>query len=170
MKKHSGMRPQDVVILLKIIAKGDAKWYMKDLANELQISNSEVSESLNRSVFAELLAPNKTMVMRSALYEFLVFGIRYVYPEQLGPLSRGTPTAWSAEPLCSQIVANEHVVWPTADGTMRGQSIAPLHPSVPQACARDPRLHELLSLVDALRIGRAREQKMAIDELKQRML
>ena len=81
MKKHSGMPPHDVVILLKIIAKGDAQWYMKDIANELQISNSEVSESLNRSVIAELLALNKKMVMRSALFEFLVFGIRYVYPE-----------------------------------------------------------------------------------------
>ncbi len=30
MKKHNGMRPHDIVILLKIAAKGDAPWLMKD--------------------------------------------------------------------------------------------------------------------------------------------
>jgi hypothetical protein len=52
MKKHSGMRPHDIVILLKIAAKDDRDWYMKDLAYELGISASEISESIHRSVIA----------------------------------------------------------------------------------------------------------------------
>ena len=35
MKKHSGMRPHDIVILLKIVTYGDNDWYIKDAANEL---------------------------------------------------------------------------------------------------------------------------------------
>ena len=54
MKKHSGMRPQDIVILLKIATYGDNNWYMKDIANDLFISPSEVSESLNRSVYLQV--------------------------------------------------------------------------------------------------------------------
>lgn len=59
MKQHSGMRPHDIVILLKIAAKGKQKWFMKDLAFELGISGSEISESINRSVYAGLIAGNK---------------------------------------------------------------------------------------------------------------
>jgi hypothetical protein len=55
MRNHSGMRPQDVPILLKIIAKGIEPWQNKDLAAELYFSASEISESLNRSLFARLI-------------------------------------------------------------------------------------------------------------------
>ena len=62
MKKHSGMRPHDVVILLKIISKDKEPWFNKDLANELYISQSEVSESLNRSKIAGLFEADKKKV------------------------------------------------------------------------------------------------------------
>ncbi len=50
MKKHNGMRPQDVVILLKITTLvKDQNWRFSDLAAWLYISPAEVSESLERS-------------------------------------------------------------------------------------------------------------------------
>ena len=52
MKKHRGMRSQDIVVLIKIAALGEVEWYAKDLAFTLEISQSEVSESLNRSQIA----------------------------------------------------------------------------------------------------------------------
>ncbi|MCC5918815.1 MAG: hypothetical protein JJU02_15960 [Cryomorphaceae bacterium] len=52
---NNGMRPHDIVILLKIAAKGKSAWMMKDLSNELSISPGEVSESIKRSVMAGLL-------------------------------------------------------------------------------------------------------------------
>lgn len=54
MKKHNGMRPQDIVVLLKIISIHDS-WRNIDLANALQISPSEVSEALNRCMIARLI-------------------------------------------------------------------------------------------------------------------
>ena len=36
------------------------------------------------------------------------------------------------------------------------------------AALKDKKLHELLALVDALRVGRARERELAIIELKKR--
>lgn len=41
MKKHGGMRPQDITILLAIMMKSDAHWMMKDLAHELGISRHQ---------------------------------------------------------------------------------------------------------------------------------
>ncbi|MFS4492909.1 hypothetical protein [Maribacter sp. 2308TA10-17] len=170
MKKHSGMRPHDIVILLKIAAKGSEKWYMKDLSHELSISASEVSESINRSKFAGLIAPDKKHLMRLALCDFLEYGLRYVYPQQPGALVRGIPTAHSAPPLNTIIVSNEHYVWPYAKGELRGQAIEPLYPTVIEAVRKDEKLHELLALVDGLRVGRAREKAIAIKELKLRIL
>jgi hypothetical protein len=57
-------------------------------------------------------------------------------------------------------------VWPYGHGKLRGHSIVPLYPSVPEAATKDPKLHELLALVDALRVGKAREREIAICELK----
>jgi hypothetical protein len=50
MKNHSGLRSQDILIFLKIAAKKSRPWLMRDLPNELGISPSEISESLNRSM------------------------------------------------------------------------------------------------------------------------
>lgn len=35
MKSHNGMRPQDIVVLLKIIALGEKEWQYRDLASQL---------------------------------------------------------------------------------------------------------------------------------------
>lgn len=169
MKKHSGMRPQDVVILLKIAAKGDKPWLMKDLSIELEISASEVSESLNRSMLAGLISADKQTLMKLALLDFLGHGLKYVYPQRPGAMVRGMVTAHSAEPLNKIIQSQEAYVWPFGLGKIRGQAIEPLHPSVPKACLKDNLLHELLALTDALRVGKIREQKLAMAELEKRI-
>lgn len=38
MNKHNGMRPQDVVVLLKIATHRDQNWFGKDLATAFVIS------------------------------------------------------------------------------------------------------------------------------------
>ena len=170
MKKHSGMRPHDIVILLKIAAKGKLKWLMKDLSYELGISASEVSESINRSVIAGLISFNKKDLMKLNLLDFLNHGLRYVYPEQPGALVRGIATAHAAPPLNNIIVSQEPYVWPYGEGKVRGQAITPLHPKVPEAALKDQSFYELIALVDTLRVGRAREKELAFKELKQRIL
>lgn len=169
MKKHNGMRPQDIVILLKIATYGDVDWYMKDIANELFISPSEVTESLNRSVLAGLISNNKKRIMKSSLFDFLVYGLKYVYPVKPEAMVRGIRTSHSAPPLSDEIVSEYIYVWPYIEGDIRGFAIEPLHPNVPKACLKDNKLHELLALVDAIRIGNKREFNLAINELKQRL-
>lgn len=169
MRKHSGMRPHDVVVLLKIAAKDGKNWYMKDLAYELGISASEISESINRSVIAGLIFGNKKKLMKAALLDFLKFGLPYVYPQRPGPLVRGIPTAHSAEPLNKLIQSEEAYVLPYSKGTVRGQAVEPLHSNVPEACLRDKVFYEYMALTDALRLGKVREKTMAIDELEKRL-
>lgn len=93
MRKHNGMRPQDIVILLKIIALGKQTWQLKDLARQLFISPSEVSESLNRSQLAGLIDYDKKKVSRQSLMEFLQYGLHYVFPQHPGAMVNSMPTA-----------------------------------------------------------------------------
>ena len=96
MKKHNGMRPLDVVLLLKIITLGNQKYLWKDVAHSLVISPSEISESLNRSVYASLLDSSKNMVLKNNLLDFLMYGLKYVFPQKPAEISRGMPTAHSS--------------------------------------------------------------------------
>jgi len=162
------MSPHDIVILLKIVSYGNQTWFQKPLASALGISQSEVSKSLNRSKYAGLLHPDGKTVMKLALMDFLQYGLRYVFPQKPGPVVRGIPTSHSAAPLNKYIQSTENYVWPYGKGNLRGHSIMPLYPSVPEAALKDQQLWELLSLADALRVGRARERDLAIIELKKR--
>ncbi|MBX0333020.1 hypothetical protein K3G39_07200 [Pontibacter sp. HSC-14F20] len=164
------MRPRDIAILLAIMMKSDAPWMMKDLAHELGISTSEVSESLHKSYVAGLINKPKRKVMLHELLEFIVYGVCYVFPQEPGAMVRGVPTAISAPPLNKLIMGSEKLVWPYAKGTERGQAIEPLYPSVVEACIDNPELQELLALVDALRVGRVRERELAKVELRKRIL
>ena len=164
------MRPHDVVVLLKIIALGHNQWRSIDLANQLFISPSEISESLFRNRFAGLIDDSKKKVHKQSLYEFLVYGIKYVFPQRPGAIVRGMPTAHSAPPLSASMRSSSVVyVWPDAEGSIRGEAIEPLYPTVPKAAKLDSIFYELMALVDAIRVGKSREHQIAVIELKKRI-
>lgn len=170
MRNFNGIKPQDIVILLKLISLGEKKWRHVDLVAALGLSQAEISFALNRCRTVGFLDSTKKKVMKAALLEFLVHGLKYVFPARPGPLSRGLPTAHSAAPLSKNIVASaeDMYVWPYEHGRARGQSIEPLYQKAPLAAEKDAELYELLALVDAVRAGRAREQALAVKELEAR--
>jgi hypothetical protein len=163
------MKPQDILLLLKIVSDNSPSWNQKPMAAALGLSQSEVSEAVGRCKYAGLLAPKGKVVMRMALMEFLQYGLRYVFPTKPGAVVRGVPTSHSAKPLNDKIQSSEAYVWPYGNGMVRGHGILPLYPSVPEAALKDEKLHEILALVDALRVGRAREKELAVKELKKRL-
>ena len=170
MKAHNGMRPQDIVILLKILTTANLNWQYRDLSSSLLVSISEISESLNRSHLAGLIDESRKKVYRKSLMEFLEHGLRYVFPQQPGTMVTGVPTAHSHEFFSSKIIADLNYVWPDENGWARGLSIAPLFKTVPKAVRQDEELYLLLAAIDVIRVGRTRELKMALDQLKKRIL
>lgn len=168
--QNQQLKPQDILLLLKISSEGNPQWNQKPMAAALGLSQSEVSESVSRSKYAGLLDPKGKIVVKSALMELLQYGLRYVFPQRPGPVVRGVPTSHSASPLKDKIQSSEAYVWPYGKGSLRGHSILPLYPTVPEAALKDAKLHELLALVDALRVGRARERELAVRELRKRLL
>ena len=168
-RSQNSMKPQDVVVLLKIIALNNDNWQQIPLAQSLKMSQSEVSQSVARSKFAGLLDDSSKRVMRQALFDFLQYGLAVVFPAKPGAVVRGIPTAHSTAPLNKEISSGEDYVWPFAKGNIRGHGITPLYATVPQAALNDEQLHALLALADALRVGKAREKNMAVQELKNRI-
>ena len=167
------LKPQDVYVALKIVATQADRAPYSQLAAELAMSPSEVHACIQRAQRSGLLhGPGlKNRPNFSALEEFLLHGLKYVFPPERGELTRGVPTSYAAEPLRSVIgQGNEPApVWPYEQGKQRGVGFEPLYKTAPIAALRDPSFYEYLALADAVRDGRVRERKAAETELRRRL-
>ena len=165
------LKPQDVLFLLKLVVLNGPTSIFPAVPEALGLSKAEIHNSAKRVRSARLLPHDSWNPLRKNLLEFLVHGVKYVFPARHGSESIGMPTAYAAPPLNAQIVANgaAQPVWPDPEGSTRGQALYPLYPSAPQAARRDPALYELLALIDAIRIGNVREQQLAESLLKARL-
>jgi len=157
------MKGQDILVMLKLVCRADRKWSYSVLARELDMSASEVHAAIKRCEEAGLYNRHSRQPNREALREFLLHGLRYVFPARHGPLVQGLPTSYAAPPLAHKIRSTdmEAPVMPLPQGPARGPEIAPIFHSAPKAASNDECLYSLLALVDALRTGKARERKMA---------
>lgn len=166
------LKPQDVLFLLKLVVLNGPASIFPAVPASLGLSKAEVHNCAKRVRSARLLPHDSWNPLRKNLLEFLVHGVKYVFPARHGSESIGIPTAYAAPPLNAQIAAGSTTlpVWPDPEGSARGQTLYPLYPSAPQAARRDPALYQLLALIDAIRIGNVREQQLAEALLKERLL
>jgi hypothetical protein len=165
------LKPQDVVIMVKLIAWEDSEWSYPALSHELSMSTSEVHAGVKRAVAARLMDMHRKIPIKRNLLEFLIHGVKYAYPPDRGGVTRGLPTSYAAQPLKDLIMQTDDPppVWPDPEGQVRGYEFSPLYSSVPHACKVDPKLYEILALVDAIRDGRARETQIAVKEIQLRI-
>ena len=167
MKAHNGMRPHDIVVLLKIIALGEQPWKNKDLAASLYISPAEITDSISRSQFAGLISADRRKVFNVALESFLMNGLKFVFPVKPGSMVKGIATAHSAPLMAKYFDSEEPYVWPDISGTIRGLAIEPLYPGAVAAAKNDSILYDLLAACDVFRVGKVREIKKAQELVKE---
>jgi DNA-binding Lrp family transcriptional regulator len=140
------------------------------IAQLLGISASKAHGAVRHLSEVGLVLPEGRRVNRLAFLEFLEHGLQYAFPAKLGKVRRGVPTAHSGPVLDHQFdEAGDGYVWPSPDGIARGRAIEPLLPKACELPQRAPHTYEMLSLIDALRVGRARERAVALDELRKRL-
>ena len=163
------LKPQDVLVALKLAVTDCRSWRQEKLAEELGISAGEVSKSLRRLRDAELVARGELRTLRLPFLEFLKYGLRHVLPVKRRGVAFGLPTAYAASPLRGKIVADMLVppVWPDPQGTVKGEAWEPIYKSAVSAAKRDDRMYQGLALVDALRGGKARERALADQYLRE---
>ncbi|CAI8996929.1 hypothetical protein [Pseudomonas sp. IT-P291] len=149
---------------------------VRALQASLGISKTEVASALKRCQQIGLLRldPSTQLprVNSKALLGFIEHGLRYVFPVKPAEMVRGIPTSFSAPVLQGKLMSGGDLihVWPDAYGTRKGQSITPLFKTVPGAVKKDARLYEYLALIDAVRLGSAREANLANQLLREKIL
>lgn len=167
------LKPLDVVVAVMAAAIEPADWTIAAMAEALGVSSSQAFRSAQQAAAVGFLHAERAgrrvthRVHRAPLIEFLTHGVRYTFVPEHGRLTRGVPTAHAAPVLASHFRATDAAVpvWPHPAGTVRGESLEPLHRCVPDAALRQPRFHEVMALIDALRTGRARDRAIAADLL-----
>ena len=145
------------------------------LAFELCLSPSQVNSAFKRLVAAGLItpyqSPNKPQPIIQACEEFFIHALKYIFPAKLGEIARGVPTSYSGPSLRTQIIfgGDPAPVWPYGEGEERGVALKPLYSSVPESISKhpDPVFYDLLTLIDAIRSGRAREKQLAIQKISE---
>lgn len=168
--KQQVLKPQDLVVTLKICVNRQRDFLLVELAAELLMPLSVVHGCIKRSEQARLLSRSAGSVraLRPAVEEFVIHGAKYAFPATLGPLTKGMPTAIASPALRSFFDADSLApVWPHPEGSAYGPAVTPLHSGVPDACKRDSSLLNALTLLDALRTGAAREREIAETILKE---
>ena len=167
------LKPQDILVLLKLLVIGENPWSYNRLALELGMSQAEVHAAVKRALLAGLAVnkDGKAVPHIRNLEEFLIHGLRYVFVAERGEINRGMPTGYSAEPLKGQTRSLQELptVWPDPEGEIRGVGFSPLYRSAPKAARADSALYELLVLVDAIRDGQGHEQQLAIRLMRERL-
>jgi hypothetical protein len=147
------------------------QYRVRTLAATTGISKSQIGPALKRCEAAGLARRDRVTgfprVNARAVLEFLVHGLRYVYPARPGGLARGIATGLGAPVLEGELMtAGEFVpVWPDPLGRTKGLAVTPIYKTVPLAVRHDALLYSLLALTDALRLGAARERQIAQDRM-----
>lgn len=165
-ERHLQKSPDDYII---------ERYSVRALAKETGISKSQVSLALQRNYDIGLARRDRKLgiprVNTKALFEFIIYAVRYVFPARPGAVTRGIATSLGAPVLEGQLMSTGDLipVWPDARGNTKGQAVEPLFKSATYAVRRDAELYALLALVDAIRIGQPRERNMGIELLQKRL-
>ena len=160
------LKPQDTVLALKYwsLKRDNRDSSVRDIAESIGISASEVSKGAKRLVAARLVVERDARMFAEsgALLEWLSYGVRYAYPQESVGYGRGIATSWNCPVLKSEMVPpTPALVWPVAGGDREGALIKPFHQSVPVAASKDEQLYQVLSLLEAIRGGKPRELAIA---------
>ena len=150
----------DIVLAIRLIRPASI---LAALAEELGVVPSQVHASLKRLAIAGLIRPGTRHSNRNSLREFIEHGIRYAFPVHVGRPARGIPTSHSAPLLAGHIDSADAFVWPAAHapGSVQGLSIAPLYAKAPMLAEKSPETYQAVALLDAFRVGNARERSIA---------
>lgn len=161
------LKSQDIAVLCKLLIEGGKELSYSRMAEDLILSASETHGAIVRLQEGRLVASGGRVVQRQAFRDFLQYGISHVFPAKEQEISRGIPAAWAAPVFGGMFSSSSESppVWAHPEGSARGPSIKPLYKSVPDAALKDQRLYDYLALIDAVRLGRARERKAALEKL-----
>lgn len=180
MLKAPTLKAQDVLVLCQLFTLGDEPWTYASLAESVEISVSEAHDAVKRCRSAQLLVTVRDgeIVSKKNFRDLIVFAVPRIFYAVRGNLEFGWPTAYHLPPLTAEFeglrpgVSLKNglpIVWPDPKGTVRGETLLPLYPSVPSAARKDAELYEVLALVDVVRLGDIKYRSKAMELLERKI-
>lgn len=134
-----------------------------------RISAGECHNAVRRMRLAHLILADQRRPATDVLRQFLIEGAPFAFPPVIGRETVGVETAYSAAAFREIIGSSSGFVWPSAEGVGRGQSLTPLYPGAPWLATNNQALYEMLTIIDALRVGTSRIRGVAAGLLTERL-
>lgn len=178
MLKAPTLKAQDVLVVCKLWSLGGKSWTYAGLAEALLLSVGEVHHAVARCRQAQLVfsVRGDDVVSKRHFFDLLVTAVPRVFFAVRGGFDLGCPTSHSAPSLVERFASvrgdasSVPTIWPDPRGTVRGESLLPIYPSVPEAARKDDKLYELLALIDTVRLGEHKTKKRAVEILERQIL
>lgn len=170
------MKSQDVVMMSLLRLHPQEKWTLEELSARLGQSVSQCHAARKRLREARLLSSDPARpwhVSAENFVEYMIHGVKYDFPPKFGAPVRGIPTAHSSAFVSEQFrnVGGDasKVVWPSANGSVIGRALDPLHSSQLHLCSQPgfEDVYKLLVCVDLLRMGQSRERAWAAKQIEE---
>jgi hypothetical protein len=163
----SQLKGQDILIAIKLI-QPDSGWTYGSLGKSVEISASQAHASVDRLIKSKMIDKNLRLTIRKNLLEFLNFGAKYMFPTEVGAVTKGIGTAHSAPVMKNRIVtSDQNLVWEHPKGKLKGAAVEPIYKTAPEIALKDSRLYAILAALDSIRLGKPREIEVAIKSLEE---
>lgn len=166
--------------MCKLFSLGEAGFTYAGLADALDISVSEMHDSLKRCRSAQLVVTvrNEEIVSKRHFCDLLTIAVPRIFFAVRGGIEKGMPTAISHPGLSHEFESSDPtekknqvpIVWPDPKGTVKGETLLPLYATVPEASRKDQVLYDLLALADVMRVGDFKSKKRSIELLERKIL
>jgi hypothetical protein len=165
------LKPQDVIVAIKLAVNPDTSFTYARAAFELGLQPSRIHASVGLIQLSRLGAGpaiQQLTINRLRLADTLIYGVPTIFPAKVGAMSRGMRTAEINEIVPGHFSPTDEMayVWPDPNGKVRGVSVTPLHPCVLVAASNDSKVKGLLIAIDVCRTAAARERKIARDYIR----
>jgi hypothetical protein len=165
------IRPSDIAALLFLSAHPGEPY--GQMAAVLGLSKSTAHKAVSRLIQLGLAVKDdggRIHIEAEQAIELLRV-IRYVFPSVQTEKARGVPTGLAALTAVPSSLDNiVTMVWPSRLGSAVGVGVQPLIPNAPDIAFRDPKLYRLMAIVDALRLGDARDREAATVALQKALV
>lgn len=171
MRKGRALKPQDIVILGKLVT--DEVWpTQNEIGGMLQLSQAEVSHALKTLEQVGLINIKMKKTNKLAISEFVIHAIKFFYPVEKKGMGRGILIGPSSNLFRGKVDSDEYnYVWPDSKGTEKGVIVIPLIENLAKLVFENKKLFLFLNIVEICRgLGGVRHiqeaQKMLKDILK----
>src|SRR5271157_3761185 len=115
------------------------------------------------------LSRRRPTISKKKLFDLLTVSVPQVFYAVRQPMCLGVPTSMWAKALTGRFEVGKGdvpLVWSHPAGTVKGEGLAPIYPTVPRAVQHDSLLYEIMALVDVVRTAvEPCDRKLAVDLL-----